>query len=60
MMTPNYGKGKRRMAITKTRKKIRDCYECADPYDVKEMYEKEGTLICQHCFADWFLEKGDE
>ena len=48
------------MAITKTRKKIRDCYECADPYYVKEMYEKEGTLICQHCFADWFLDEGDK
>ena len=39
----------------KARVKVRDCAECADPYDVKEMYPKDGTLICEPCFHDYFF-----
>lgn len=33
-------------------KKIRDCFECADPHDVDDMFPKEGNLICAECFGD--------
>jgi recombinational DNA repair protein (RecF pathway) len=37
--------------------KIRDCAECCDPHDVKEMYPTEGRLICEHCMVDSFFEE---
>lgn len=31
---------------------VRDCASCADAHDVKDMYQSEGSLICEHCVMD--------
>lgn len=40
--------------------KIRDCAECADPHDVKDMYPSNGRLICKHCVVDELLLETEE
>lgn len=34
--------------------KVRDCWECGDQHDVKEMYPDSGSYICEPCFHDTF------
>lgn len=35
--------------------KYRDCAECADQHDVKDMYPYEGWYICQPCLDESFV-----
>lgn len=40
--------------------KVRDCAECADAHYVKEMYPKEGSLICKPCLIDSMIDSMNE